>query len=465
MLRREHTGYILLSIVLDMLCTLAALDVARVLRDALPYGKDIPITLETPPLVIALTLVIWFGVYLIFNVYDARRSAKFLNELQNVLAGSLFALLVIAGTLYFSFRDVSRLFVLYFFALNLVLVVGWRLCLRVGLRLVGKDPTRRPHRVLIVGAGELGQQIAAMFREHGQAVIGFVEDDAAARRGQGAILGPVRDIATVVREQRVDDVIITLPYQAYGQLEPLILALQKFPVQVSIAPDYFNLVLYRATVQDVGGVPLIHLRDPALSGYQRLVKRGFDLIVGTVSLVMSLPIMALVAVIIKLDSPGAAIFRQKRVGENGRLFTMYKFRTMIEDAEQLGEMSPKYIAAGHVVRQPGDDPRLTRVGFFLRRTSLDELPQLFNVLKGDMSLVGPRPEMPWLVDKYEPWQHKRFAIPQGMTGWWQINGRSDKPMHLHTEDDLYYIQNYSLLLDILILWRTIFAVIRRKGAY
>jgi lipopolysaccharide/colanic/teichoic acid biosynthesis glycosyltransferase len=175
--------------------------------------------------------------------------------------------------------------------------------------------------------------------------------------------------------------------------------------------------------------------------------------------------MGVISLAIKLDSPGPVIFRQQRVGENGRLFSMLKFRSMYQDAEQrLAEVLAEG-EGGQVIHKRRDDPRVTRVGRFIRATSLDELPQLFNVLKGEMSLVGPRPEQPWLVERYEPWQRKRFAVPQGITGWWQVNGRSDKPMHLHTEEDLYYIQNYSLLLDIRILWKTIAAVLKRRGAY
>jgi lipopolysaccharide/colanic/teichoic acid biosynthesis glycosyltransferase len=152
------------------------------------------------------------------------------------------------------------------------------------------------------------------------------------------------------------------------------------------------------------------------------------------------------------------------VGENGKLFCIYKFRSMVVDAE-ADLMKQRQIEDQTAAHKRPHDPRVTRVGHFLRRTSIDELPQLFNVLKGEMSLVGPRPELPGLVEQYEIWQRRRFAVPPGITGWWQVNGRSDRPMHLHTDDDLYYIQNYSPLMDLRILWRTIGTVVRGKGAY
>jgi len=218
-------------------------------------------------------------------------------------------------------------------------------------------------------------------------------------------------------------------------------------------------------VEDFGGMPLITLREPALDPFQRLTKRVFDLAVGSALLLFNLPLMGLIALSIKFDSPGPVIFKQQRVGEKGRLFDMLKFRSMAADAEARQAEVCAYAPEGHAIyKQPGD-PRVTRVGRILRRTSLDELPQLVNVLKGEMSLVGPRPELPWLVERYEPWQRKRFEVPQGMTGWWQVNGRSDKPLHLHTEEDLYYIKHYSLLLDVKILWKTLAAVAKRKGAY
>ncbi|MEA3376036.1 MAG: exopolysaccharide biosynthesis polyprenyl glycosylphosphotransferase, partial [Chloroflexota bacterium] len=224
----------------------------------------------------------------------------------------------------------------------------------------------------------------------------------------------------------------------------------------------------RASVEDFAGIPLIGLRGPVLEGLDRAAKRAFDLTVGGLSLLAAAPAMALTALAIKIDSPGPVLFCQQRVGENGRLFEMLKFRTMVAGAEEeeralakeTGEEGPPLFE-----KQPGD-PRITRVGRFLRRWSLDELPQLINVMRGDMSLVGPRPELPWLVEEYEPWQRKRFVVPQGMTGWWQVNGRSTRADHdLRVEDDLYYIRNWSVWLDVRILLMTVGAVIRGEGAY
>jgi lipopolysaccharide/colanic/teichoic acid biosynthesis glycosyltransferase len=175
--------------------------------------------------------------------------------------------------------------------------------------------------------------------------------------------------------------------------------------------------------------------------------------------------VGIVSVVIKLDSPGPVLFVQQRVGENGRLFEMYKFRSMVLNADELLGTVTELTESGDVIFKREIDPRVTRVGRFLRRTSLDEIPQLLNVLRGDMSLVGPRPELPWLVDRYELWQRKRFAVPQGITGWWQVSGRSDRPLRMKTEDDLYYVQNYSIWLDVYILVKTFFIVLRGNGAY
>jgi exopolysaccharide biosynthesis polyprenyl glycosylphosphotransferase len=230
-------------------------------------------------------------------------------------------------------------------------------------------------------------------------------------------------------------------------------------------PDYFELAFFGATIENLGSIPLIGLRDPAIDGFDRLVKRIFDIVASTLGLLFFSLLMVAAAIAIKLEDGGPIFYRAPRVGENGRLFPMLKFRSMVVDADKLQVQVNRADANGHIIHKSAADPRVTRIGRWIRRTSVDELPQLINVLKGDMSLVGPRPELPWLVEKYEPWQRKRFAVPQGITGWWQVNGRSDNPMHLNTDQDLYYIQNYSIWLDIQIILRTFGVVLRGRGAY
>lgn len=192
-----------------------------------------------------------------------------------------------------------------------------------------------------------------------------------------------------------------------------------------------------------------------------MYKRAFDLVVGFFVLILTLPLMVLVALMVYLEDGSPVIFRQKRVGKDGRLFEMFKFRTMVRNSENVQSRDTQ----GNLIHKSKDDPRITRVGRVLRRFSLDELPQLFNVLNGTMSLVGPRPELPYLAEKYENWQRKRFTVLPGMTGWWQVNSRNAQPMQLHIEYDLYYIQNYSIWLDLQIIFRTIWVVLIGKGSY
>jgi exopolysaccharide biosynthesis polyprenyl glycosylphosphotransferase len=260
-------------------------------------------------------------------------------------------------------------------------------------------------------------------------------------------------------------VLIALPLRAHQETIDLITRLQQLTVSVRVVPDLFDLAFARTGIEDIDGIPIVSLRDPAITPVRRAIKRGFDLLVASVALILCTLPFTIIAIAIKRDSRGPVIFKQQRVGESGKLFWMLKFRTMIDGADsQLPDLIKKQVD-GQIVFKHKDDPRITRVGRWLRQFSLDELPQLINVIKGEMSLVGPRPELPWLMAEYAPWQLKRFNVPQGMTGWWQVNGRSEKPTLAKTRDDLYYIQNYSLRLDIIILLKTIGAVLRRTGAF
>jgi len=295
-------------------------------------------------------------------------------------------------------------------------------------------------------------------------IVGCIDDEPGTLPPGLKLLGNLADAPELVRTQRVDEVIVALPASRYLAVETLVYALLTLPVRLRLVPDYLRLVVVQSSVESLGGIPLIGLREPRISGIAWVVKRTFDVLTTALLLLLGWPGMLLIALAIRLDSPGAVIFKQQRVGENGQLFWMYKFRTMCQDAEARGPHLG-FDKNGHPIYKWPNDSRVTRVGHLLRRTSLDELPQLFNVMRGDMSLVGPRPEMLFLVERYDSWQRQRLAVPPGITGWWQVSGRSDLPMHLNTQFDLYYIRNYSLWLDLRILWKTVWVVMKGQGAY
>jgi exopolysaccharide biosynthesis polyprenyl glycosylphosphotransferase len=395
-------------------------------------------------------------------VYDGRKNLRFIDELTSLSSATAMAAVTSAGALYLSFRDVSRLLFVLFVVFAFSYLLSWRGVYRLLRRWRG-FPTQE-HSVLIVGAGTIGKEVRQMIKDHGDfgiSFVGYLDDEG----NDDEVIGYLSDARKILEEKQIDDVVFALPGRAYERVNTLVTEIYDMPVRVWVIPDYFSIALHRAVIEEYAGIPMLDLRAPALNDYQRMIKRAFDLILTIIFLPPALLTMGIVSLAIRLDSPGEIIFRQHRVGENGRVFEMLKFRSMVKNAGQLSEpLGEDNNHAGQDQKAAGDR-RITRIGKFIRRTSLDELPQLFNVLKGEMSLVGPRPELPYLVEKYEPWQRTRFAVPPGLTGWWQITGRSDKPMHLHTEDDLYYVQNYSLVLDITILLRTFWVVIRGKGAY
>jgi len=451
-----------------MALALFTADMLRWRFNVLPFVKELPQGVHLPLILYILFPLLWVGVLLLFSVYDGRRNLRAVDEFAGLTLGSALAAVAMAGVLYLSYRDVSRFLFLMFISLAYLLMFAWRAGYRLAFRL-GKLGEAQSRRVLILGAGTVGKQVQEQIegQSHlGLALAGFLDDDAEKRAVLPEVLGSLNDVRAVVQGQNIDDVVIALPRSAHVRLNQAVSDLHDLPVRVWVIPDYFSLTLHRASIVEFAGIPMLDLRAPALSEYQRMVKRAFDLATTLLISPFALPLMGIIVLAIRLDSPGVALFRQKRVGENGRLFEMYKFRTMVENAEALRHLVDRVDEHGNpTFHKTPDDPRVTRLGRFLRRSSLDELPQLYNVLKGEMSLVGPRPELPELVEKYKPWQRKRFAVPQGMTGWWQVNGRSDKPMHLHTEEDLYYVQHYSLWLDIQILLMTLGVILRGKGAY
>jgi exopolysaccharide biosynthesis polyprenyl glycosylphosphotransferase len=470
MFRRFSTNFALFSMTLDAVWVVVSLLIAEQIRpklNSLPFAASFSPQIHLPLIIYPLSIVIWISVFLLLSVYDGRRNLRVTDELTSVSIGSALAAVLLAGALYLSFRQVSRLLFIVFFFINYLFTVIWRLIYRFIFQLgTGKLVTNR--RVLIVGAGPVGRQLEESIAGKpylGLTIIGFLDDDPEKQQTHNDVVGTLEAARFIVKKYNPDDVVIALPRRAYEKVNHLAAELHNLPVKVWVIPDYFHLALHKAVIEEFADIPMLDLRAPALNEYQRMVKRAFDLIVGIPSFLLALPFLGLIALIIKIDSPGPALFIQRRVGENGRLFWMYKFRSMVNDADQRLAEVIRHDENGNIIHKTRNDPRVTRVGRFLRHTSFDELPNLINVIRGEMSLVGPRPELPILVEQYEPWQRKRFAVPQGMTGWWQVNGRSDKPMHLHTEDDIYYVQHYSLFLDIKILLKTVWVALRGKGAY
>ncbi|MDY0018506.1 MAG: undecaprenyl-phosphate glucose phosphotransferase [Anaerolineae bacterium] len=326
-------------------------------------------------------------------------------------------------------------------------------------------------RVVIVGAGEVGRRVIRTIvarRSLGYEIVGYVDDNP--QKGDGEIgrikgLGPVDTLAQIVDAEAVDEVIITLPWTYHRRILSVLRECERRNLLARIVPDFFQLSLRQVEISDLGGVPMISIHEIAFSRTALLFKRIFDVVGALLALTLFSPFLALIALAIKLDSPGPVIFSQERVGEGGRRFHIYKFRSMRKGAEEELERLRELNEADGPLFKIREDPRLTRIGVFLRHTSLDELPQLLNVLKGEMSLVGPRPPLAVEVEQYQPWHKQRLSVPPGMTGLWQVSGRSELAFDEMVLLDIYYIEHWSPWLDFTILLRTIPKVVLGEGAY
>lgn len=469
MLRRFSTNFALFSIALDGLLVGLALRLAALLR---PWLSQLPGILPVgnpvnPPFGFYFIFpIVWLLVNLINSLYDDQRNYRISHEVSWLAASSLLATGAMAGILFFSYRDMSRAQFILFVLIAFLFQLAWRVVLRVYWRFSRGNAKGQRH-VLILGAGVVGDQITKTLHNQPQSkipVIHYLDDDPL-KQSRPDVLGPLSALESVLSSRVVDDVIITLPLEAHKKVTEAVIAVRSHPMKVWLVPASHRLALYQASIENFFGIPLLGLRAPAILPYQRMVKRLFDICFSAAFLLFAAPLIGLIALLIRLDSPGPAFFRQKRIGENGRLFEMFKFRTMVQNAETLRHTVEMQDENGNLLHKHRDDPRITSLGRFLRRYSLDELPQFINVLRGEMSVVGPRPELPYLVEKYDPWQYVRFTVPQGVTGWWQVNGRSDNPMHLNTEKDIFYIKNYSFWLDLQIILRTLWVLMRHEGAY
>jgi len=467
MIRRFSVNFAIFSMSVDAVIISIALFIAELIRPSLSklsFAAQFPSVVHAPIYIYLIFCLEWISVFLLFSIYDGRHNFRFIDELTNLTIASIIAMIIMAGTLYLSYREISRLLFLTFTAIAYACLVGWRVISRYII--LPKVTSKSIQNTIIIGTSKLGIDIYSKLSKNPSTtlnIIGFIDNNPQ-KQTNIEILGTIKDTPEIIQQQKISNVIIALPIDEQAEVKNLINELQTFAIQIYITPEYIQLALYDTRVENLEGIPLLDLRASSLNDYERMVKRIIDLVITILILPFALPIMILIGLIIWIDDGLPILYLQKRVGENGKIFTMVKFRTMQEQKKNENSSNPDNHPYATIYKLP-NDPRITKVGKILRHFSLDELPQLFNVLKGEMSLVGPRPEIPALVEKYELWQRARFTVPQGITGWWQINGRSEKPMHLNTEYDMYYIQNYSIWLDLYILLKTIPVVISGKGAF
>jgi exopolysaccharide biosynthesis polyprenyl glycosylphosphotransferase len=407
-------------------------------------------------------------IYRLNGVYGRRRFQGWIDEVSGITAGaSVGVALIVVGVFYLRPFGYSRLVFIYaLVVISILLAIArladrlWREHLRrrgIGLR-----------RVLIVGEGPLGrmlmQNIVAQ-PEIGYKIVGFVDDEPRQALGRIEYLGTCADVARLVWQHEVDEVFIALPSASHLKIAEILIACARQNVRFRIVPDFYELSLNQVDITEINGIPLIGLRETILPGGGEVLKRVIDVAIAAVTLILAAPLMLIIALAIKLDSPGPVIVRQIRIGRFGKPFPFYKFRSMRVGADkELTTLQAHNEADGPLFKMR-NDPRVTRVGKWLRRFSLDELPQLFDVLVGHMSLVGPRPGFSWEVEKYEDWHRRRLEIAPGITGLWQVSGRSDLPFAEMALLDIWYTENWSLGLDFKILLRTIPAVILGHGAY
>ncbi len=416
--------------------------------------------------------LIWAVVFRAMPVYTSKRAAGLGVELRTVAEAVFVAWAALtACALLFDYASFPRELLLYFGALDLAILLLLHLGLRLILRWLRGLNYNLKH-VLIVGAGPVGQKVAAALQERpyaGFAVFGYLDPDPMLQGCAVAgvpVLGGLAAARSIAQTMQVDDeVIITLPPGSYQEMVEVMRAIEDIPVYVRVVPDLYGVASIRPVIEDLWGIPMIGIRQPVVTGPAEVAKRAVDLAGSLLALVACAPLMGVIAVAIKVDSPGPVFYAQERVGENGRTFTMYKFRTMFAGSEALVDQVVDFERLDEPVFKVRDDPRVSRVGRWLRRTSLDELPQFVNVLRGEMSLVGPRPEETRLVQRYNSWHRKRLMMKPGITGPMQVGGRGDLPLHARVQLELDYINNYSLWRDLTILLKTIPAVIRGKGSY
>jgi len=437
---------------------------------AIRFHTGIPAPLGVPPLStyllpLVVILPLWLGLFRSHGLYEPQRTGSLLREAGTVLRATALGVMALVAINFFV-REYfySRGVVLIFSALSPLSVIALRGTLRLGLRSLRRRGYNLRY-VLVVGAGRLAEETIDRIHAHpevGLRVRGVLAEGTGPgeRRVAGVdVVGGYGELKSVLSAARVDQVLIALPREESHKLDKVLADLDDEMVSIQLVPDLLDFLTLRSSVESLDGLPVICLRQSPLMGWAAVQKRAFDLVISGVGLLLAAPLIAGLAGVVVLTSGRPAFFRQQRMGLDGRTFRMWKLRTMERGAEN--ETGPVWARAG--------DPRCTPFGRFLRRTSLDELPQLWNVLIGEMSLVGPRPEREVFIEEFRrelPGYMLRHKVKSGLTGWAQVHGwRGNTSLHERLEHDIYYIQNWSMGLDLRILLLTLVRWMAGKNAH
>jgi Undecaprenyl-phosphate glucose phosphotransferase len=426
----------------------------------LPYADRGPVADYL--LMLLPILLVWSASFRAFGLYRPRRIGSHLSEAVDLAKASTMGVLVLVALMTFFFRgyDYSRVVIVYFWLLSISVVWFSRAAFREGLRFARRRGYNQRFAV-VVGDGELAATVVQRMegrRDVGIQVLGVVGDE---KDDTGGVrrLGGYADLRAVLDAHTVDHVILALAHEDYGRLAGLLDAVGDEPVTIHVVPDLLRFASLRGGIEQFEGMPFIHLRESPLYGWNRLAKRVFDFLFSATVLAVIWPALLLLAAAVKVSSRGPVFYRQERMGLDGRRFEMLKFRTMDADAE---------VRTGPVWARPSDQRR-TGLGAFLRRLSLDELPQFWNVLRGDMSVVGPRPERPVFVERFRqtvPGYMLRHKVKSGITGWAQVNGlRGNTSLEKRIQYDIEYIERWSVWLDFKIIAMTVVRVVVDRNAY
>jgi exopolysaccharide biosynthesis polyprenyl glycosylphosphotransferase len=422
------------------------------------------------PFALILTVVL-IVTYRRQGLYSLRQGATWFDELAAIINGTTTGIVIMVLLVFISRPTFySRLIFFYAGALIIVLLSLSRIVKNIWLGHLRRRGIGVA-RAVIVGAGEVGRTVMRTMVAHpdmGYEIVGFVDDDPAKGTtdiGRFKGLGGLDNLAVLVQDEAIDAVIITLPWQYHRKIMAIMAQCERENVRARIVPDLFQMTLSRMAITEMAGIPLIGVRQVRVSPFTRFMKRAVDVVFSLFVLILTAPLMALIALAIKMDSSGPVLFRQDRMGQGGRPFTLYKFRSMKIGAEDQIDLLRNLNEADGPIFKIKDDPRVTRVGRGLRRFSLDELPQFYNVLRGDMSIIGPRPPLPEEVAQYQPWHMRRLETAPGITGLWQVSGRSELPFDEMALLDIYYVEQWSPALDLKILLRTIPTILFGDGAY